>query len=428
MGIKDLWKELAPASRKESLHQMVLAAGYMSNSQGIRGYRVGIDASGWIYKQNYYPSQTKNAQLASLHANLNKIFNMTLLPVFVFDGASRPNIKRGKNVRGSAHWLENDFKEMLTAYGFPYHDAPAEAEAELSYLNRAGSIDAVWTEDSDVFVFGALCAFRILSEDQSTFTVTLYTAYNIEHHDTLGLVHDDLIFVALLAGGDYSDGLPQCGTKTAIQIARTGIGRALVAGVRSLSGQEALYFSRNWVNYFKQELQHNSARILPQKYPSLAAAIPSDFPDLTILNLYVKPLTSESTHAAPSFAWAAPDIGRLALFAEDNFVWGHLPGILNHFTNTIFSGLALRELIGATLQKDHQPNPFAHLIPLIDVTKPIISQRRSRSTGHMAELRIPLPIPRVLFNVIKDSLRGKYRTASRDAEADMWMTTRAHRV
>lgn len=125
-----------PASWKESLHQFVLTEGYMKNDQHVRGYRVGIDArfvrphsviiyiliscSCWIYKQNYHSSQTKNAQLASLHANLHKILNMTLLPVFVFDGPSRPKVKRKKVVPGNSHWLENDFKELLTAYGFPF--------------------------------------------------------------------------------------------------------------------------------------------------------------------------------------------------------------------------------------------------------------------------------------------------------------------
>lgn len=32
----------------------------------------------------------------------------------------------------------------------------------------------------------------------------MYTAYNILYHEDLKLTHDDLIFVALLAGGDCS--------------------------------------------------------------------------------------------------------------------------------------------------------------------------------------------------------------------------------
>lgn len=45
---------------------------------------------------------------------------MTMLPVFVFDGPGRPAKKRGVSVRGTPLWLENDFKSMLTAFGFPY--------------------------------------------------------------------------------------------------------------------------------------------------------------------------------------------------------------------------------------------------------------------------------------------------------------------
>jgi len=33
--------------------------------------------------------------------------------------------------------------------------APGEAEAELAYLNRKGHIDAILTDDSDAFIFGA---------------------------------------------------------------------------------------------------------------------------------------------------------------------------------------------------------------------------------------------------------------------------------
>lgn len=136
---------------------------------------------------------------------------------------------------------------------------------------------------------------------------------------------------------------------------------------------EAIGFCRNWAIYFRRELEHNTSGILLQRYTRLASDFPSDFPDPSVLNLYVNPLIS--THGSiPSFTWLVPDVGKLASLAEDNFVWGHLSGILTHFADTVFPGLALRELIGAALQKDHQPNPFSSLVPLIDPTKPIISE------------------------------------------------------
>lgn len=38
--------------------------------------------------------------------------------------------------------------------------APGEAEAELAYLNRIGVIDAILSDDSDTFLFGASLVVR----------------------------------------------------------------------------------------------------------------------------------------------------------------------------------------------------------------------------------------------------------------------------
>ena len=38
--------------------------------------------------------------------------------------------------------------------------APGEAEAELAMLNRAGFVDTVLTDDSDIFVFGVRTVIR----------------------------------------------------------------------------------------------------------------------------------------------------------------------------------------------------------------------------------------------------------------------------
>jgi Holliday junction resolvase YEN1 len=42
----------------------------------------------------------------------------------------------------------------------PLSQAPGEAEAELAKLNAAGMIDAVVTDDSDAFLFGATHVIR----------------------------------------------------------------------------------------------------------------------------------------------------------------------------------------------------------------------------------------------------------------------------
>lgn len=90
---------------------------------------------------------------------------------------------------------------------------------------------------------------------------------------------------------------------------------------------------------FFQELENNTSSLLSQRFSCIASAIPFDFPDVSVLNLYINLLISNGP--IPSFSWIAPDIQHLALLAEDHFVWGHLPGILNHFTDTVFSSFAL---------------------------------------------------------------------------------------
>ncbi|KAJ7181888.1 PIN domain-like protein, partial [Mycena filopes] len=93
---------------------------------------------------------------------LQKIFyqlcNFSSAPVtlvFVFDGPGRPSMKRGTTVVHHPLWLIDHLKTMIKAFGYHFYDAPGEAEAELAHLNASGRIDAVITEDSDAFLFGA---------------------------------------------------------------------------------------------------------------------------------------------------------------------------------------------------------------------------------------------------------------------------------
>lgn len=56
-------------------------------------------------------------------------------------------------------WL-SFFLSTRCHYAKQILQAPGEAEAELAYLNQHGFIDAVVTNDSDTFVFGAKCVLK----------------------------------------------------------------------------------------------------------------------------------------------------------------------------------------------------------------------------------------------------------------------------
>ena len=108
--------------------------------------------------------------------------------------------------------------QLLNGEWVIFGKAPAEAEAELAYLNRIGVLDTILTEDNDVFVFGAMRiirnrlallkssqahshqVFQHLFEEESQCYEALCAGCHCPPH----LKHKDLVLIALLVGGDYN--------------------------------------------------------------------------------------------------------------------------------------------------------------------------------------------------------------------------------
>lgn len=56
--------------------------------------------------------------------------------------------------------MYGDCQELLQLFGLPYIIAPAEAEAQCSWLDAQGLVDGVVTDDNDAFLFGAKHIYR----------------------------------------------------------------------------------------------------------------------------------------------------------------------------------------------------------------------------------------------------------------------------
>lgn len=85
---------------------------------------------------------------------------------FVFDGSEKPN--KGNKI-GNAPYnpdLNKLLKELLRNLGIGYHTAPAEAEADCARMEELGIVDAVWSDDGDVFMFGCKRLFRFHKESE----------------------------------------------------------------------------------------------------------------------------------------------------------------------------------------------------------------------------------------------------------------------
>ncbi|KAM6492885.1 PIN domain-like protein, partial [Amanita muscaria] len=243
----------------------------------------------------------ENLELRTLFFKLSWLLSACILPIFVFDGPLRPSVKRGKNVIATPHWLTEDFQQLINAFGFYSHQAPGEAEAELAQLNAAGLIDAIATDDSDVFVFGAthvICSS--LHSSNNTDNVTVYALDKINSDAQVLLTREDMILIALLVGGDYDPvGLPGCGMTIAHKLVRAcPLGHQLVHGF--LTRQDVNTFS-TFLNGWRSHLRNTlSTALLGRQFKALANSISEDFPQVPVLQKYLEPITSWSTVLQPT--------------------------------------------------------------------------------------------------------------------------------
>ncbi|SPO24380.1 uncharacterized protein UTRI_03648 [Ustilago trichophora] len=390
MGIPGLWAELAPAAQTTTLPSYCLTT-FTENINELRGLRLGIDASLWLFHAQQ-SSGGSNPYLRLLFYRLAKLLSLPVLPVFVFDGPRRPTWKRGKQVKGRQHAIEQPFTQLIEAFGYQWHRAPGEAEAELAYLNQAGWVDAVLTDDSDALLFGAqvlirnwgknLSGSKALSRTTSASSdvfdeapsvpsagsrpplsgsdrdhlITLYKAHDLVALPQLGIDRDGLILVALMSGGDYdTTGLLQCGVKIALALARGGFGTTLInAFKRSYPDQASAFqpcetfitFLQTWLEQIRDELRTNERGFLPNRRPKLASSIEQSFLSTAesrkVLAYYVYPLTSKGA-AVTLGKGVEPDLTKLARLSQVYFHWSR-EAILGKVRTVLGPGVVVRRL------------------------------------------------------------------------------------
>ncbi|KAG6819067.1 hypothetical protein H0H93_015786 [Arthromyces matolae] len=388
MGICKLWSMLEPAAQVASLKSLSVNKGFVENAGGVRAFRVGIDASAWLYQARYRRGHTKNPELVTLLSRCVNLLSMPLVPLFVFDGDFRPKIKRKKRVVTNPRWLELEFQELLECFGFHWIKAPGEAEAELAWMSRANILDVVLTQDSDTWVFGAKAILRTIKNDGGLGNM-YYEADDIASHPNIGLRRGDFIAIAILAGGDYSAGIAGCGVEIAARLARSGLGTMLFNAAQ----QESPALLLQWRQCVIEELRNNKSGLLKCKYPAVAAAIPQEFPDQSILNLYMHPKTSEKndpTTRPVLVPGIHVNLSRLANFSSTRFAWGTSSvAIYEHFSTTVLPCLAVQQLVVAAYASELGLPHVQHLAQL--ELGGIIALRRalqSSSGSDVAEFRI----------------------------------------
>ncbi|KAA1475707.1 hypothetical protein DENSPDRAFT_842526 [Dentipellis sp. KUC8613] len=409
MGVPGLWDVLRPAAQTRSLTHLAVIDGFQANAAGLRGLRVGIDASIWFFHAAY-GREGENPELRTLFFRCARLMSMPFLPLFVFDGPKRPNVKRGKRITGKDHWLVNGMKEIIEAFGFEWRMAPGEAEAELAYLNSIGVIDAIISDDVDNFLFGARVVIRNpsigLSGNNSHSLKNsagkndgnhsaVFTSDAIATHASVGLSRGGLILIGLLSGGDYHQaGLPRCGPNIACGLARCGFGDELLEAVNSLEPDELPAFLDRWRESLRQELRTNSKGHLGTKKPSLAKAVGDTFPSIDVLLSYAKPITSENDktakrkHLPPKWS-SEPDLGKIAHLCEIHFEWGIRDIIIKRFRTVLWPSAILQYLRQLVLETDR--NASTHTLPHPINSSGVAGTPSKLLAAHLSSLRFEGP-------------------------------------
>ncbi|CAE6456961.1 unnamed protein product [Rhizoctonia solani] len=323
-----------------------------------RALRIGIDASIWFFHAAY-GREGENPELRTLFFRLARLAKYTFCPLFVFDGPQRPRNKRGKTVNTRMNSLAPGMKNMISAFGFEWRTAPGEAEAELAYLNNIGVIDAILSDDVDNFLFGARVVIRnpsgtltgnrgypALNRDgkDDGVHVMVYRMEDIEKDPACKLTRGGMILIGLLSGGDYDQGAKRCGPKTALALAQRGLGDELLNAFETFSREKFIDYIPAWKDAVVEALRSGCATLEAdeadvedleeesqetaitasqnsatggnkgkgkatnkskkkkppaKRQPALAAALAaSDFPDLSVLEDYCAPWTSERAFSA----------------------------------------------------------------------------------------------------------------------------------
>jgi hypothetical protein len=167
-----------------------------------------------------------------------QILNLGIELHFVFDGGKRLN-NGGKSYPGHDPPSEL-FRDTLTNMRIPWHQAPAEAEAECAKMETEGVVDGVWSEDGDALAFGCntLIKFqpKVVSSTENGEDVrkskTHFKIYKLDNLKSQhpGMDREGFILHAILNGRPKDVGeLYDLGPQDVLNAAESGLGKSLCA-------------------------------------------------------------------------------------------------------------------------------------------------------------------------------------------------------
>ncbi len=236
----------------------------------LNGKSIAIDAYNVLYQFLSIIRQPDGTPLMDSHGNvtshLSGIFYRTIelidygiKPIYIFDGL--PSVLKQKTIAARMRRKEEareafekakesgnieamrshamattrvdkaiveSSKKLMDAMGIGYMTAPSEGEAQASYMSKKGLVYAAASQDYDTLLFGSKYVARNLTFSGRRKLPRKNVYINVEPelvslHDTLselGLNQKQLIWIGILLGTDFNNGIKGIGPKTALKIAK----------------------------------------------------------------------------------------------------------------------------------------------------------------------------------------------------------------
>ncbi|MFA4982972.1 MAG: flap endonuclease-1 [Candidatus Micrarchaeia archaeon] len=236
----------------------------------LSGKRFAVDAHNTIYQFLSSIRQPDGTPLMDFSGNvtghLTGIFyrNCRLLesgirPIYVFDGKP-PEFKsdvlgerKERKLEAEARWkaalergdlaqakkfaqatsrltpgMIEESKRLLSLMGIQVVESPSEGEAQAAQMAIEGAVDAVSSQDIDCLLFGTPLLLRNLSVGGRRKLPGKSEYVDVEPEfislgetlSTLGVTRQQLIWIGILVGNDFDDGVKGIGPKKALKIVK----------------------------------------------------------------------------------------------------------------------------------------------------------------------------------------------------------------
>ncbi len=236
----------------------------------LSGKRFAVDAYNAIYQflsSIRQPDGTPlmdssgkvTGHLAGIFYRNAKLLEAGIRPIYVFDGKP-PGFKADvisqraeKKLEAHAAWraalekgnlaeakkfaqatsrltseMVEDSKQLLRLMGIPVVESPSEGEAQAAQLAIEGTADAVASQDMDCMLFGAPLLLRNLSiggkrkmPGKNEFVEVQPEYIELQAAlDSLGVDRQKLVWMGILVGTDFDEGVNGVGPKKALKIVK----------------------------------------------------------------------------------------------------------------------------------------------------------------------------------------------------------------